>query len=137
MERIDLRLISNPDQDQAAAKKELAEQLATFDAAEAQCFNASSRRGREDRQRLLAVIEAGFGDFKGFNQDVCNVFDHGLPRRPSLSGAIALAMQQRRSSSILAVDPVVEAATKQKAQGRERQEWTIVNKLTMPHRSCK
>ena len=44
MERIDLRLISNPDQDQAAAKKELAEQLATFDAAEAQCFNASSRR---------------------------------------------------------------------------------------------
>ena len=44
MERIDLRLISNPDQDQAAAKKELAEQLATFDAAEAQCFNASSKR---------------------------------------------------------------------------------------------
>ena len=75
MERIDLRLISNPDQDQAAAKKELAEQLATFDAAEAQCFR------QEDRQRLLAVIEAGFGDFKHFNQGVRNVFEGGLRRR--------------------------------------------------------
>ena len=108
MERIDLRLISNPDHDQAVAKKELAAQLATFDAAKAQCFK------QEDRQRLLAVIEAGFGDFKGFNQDVRNVFEHGLRRRPSLTwaSAFALATQQRRSSSMLAVDPVVEAATK-------------------------
>ena len=75
MERIDLRLISNPDQDQAAAKKELAEQLATFDAAEAQCFKP------EDRQKLLAVIEAGFGDFSDFNKGVRSMFE--LRREPS------------------------------------------------------
>ena len=38
MERIEIHLIANPDQNQAAAKQELAAQLATFDAAKAQCF---------------------------------------------------------------------------------------------------
>ena len=38
-----------------------ANSLTTFDAGKAQCFLPS------DRQRLLAVIEAGFGDFRPFN----------------------------------------------------------------------
>ena len=71
-ERIELRLIANPGQDQAAAKKELTEQLATFDAAKAQCFK------QEDRQRLLAVIEAGFGNFHDFNKDVRTAFDQRM-----------------------------------------------------------
>ena len=29
---------------------------------------------QEDRQRLLAVIEAGFGDFKEFDNDVRSIF---------------------------------------------------------------
>ena len=71
-DRIELRLIANRDLDQAEAQKELAAQLACFDAAKAQCFK------KEDRQRLLAVIEAGFGDFKGFNKYVRNVFAQRL-----------------------------------------------------------
>ncbi len=45
-----------------AAKKVLKKQFATFDAAKAECFLP------EDKHRLLAVVEAGFGDFKEFNQ---------------------------------------------------------------------
>ena len=84
MERIELRLIANPGQDQAAAKKELTAQLATFNAAEAQCFK------QEDRQKLLAVIEAGFGDFQDFNQAVRTVFDRGLRRLSSSRGRSTL-----------------------------------------------
>ena len=67
-ERIELTLITNPGQNQAAAKRELATQLGTFNASKAQCFK------QEDRQRLLAVIEAGFGDFDEFNKGVREVF---------------------------------------------------------------
>ena len=74
-ERIEIHLIANPDQNQAAAKKELTAQLATFNAAEAQCFK------QEDRQRLLAVIEAGFGNFSDFNKGVRSMFE--LRREPS------------------------------------------------------
>ena len=75
MDRVSLRLITGPDQNQAAAEKELTAQLATFNAAEAQCFK------QEDRQRLLAVIEAGFGNFSDFNKGVRSMFE--LRREPS------------------------------------------------------
>ena len=42
--------------------------LNRFDAATAKCY----REG--DRQRLLAVVEAGFGDFDGFNRIVRGIF---------------------------------------------------------------
>ena len=48
------------------------ELLKHFDAAEAQCFK------QEDREKLLAVIEAGFGDFQEFNLDVRNAFAQRL-----------------------------------------------------------
>ena len=46
--------------------------LATFDAAKARCFLD------KDRERLLGVVEAGFGDFTPFNKIVRGVFtrDH-------------------------------------------------------------
>ena len=76
MERITLKLIARPDQDQADAREELTAQLATFDAGEAQCFKQA------DRQKLLAVIEAAYGDFKKFNKGVRHVFAERA-RRPS------------------------------------------------------
>ena len=48
--------------DQAEARRLLTEQFATFDAGKAQCFLA------KDREHLLAVIEASFGDFYDFNR---------------------------------------------------------------------
>ena len=67
-ERIEIHLIANPDDDQAEARRLLVKQFATFYAAKAQCFLAS------DREHLLAVIEAGFGDFHDFNCVARNIF---------------------------------------------------------------
>ena len=61
-ERVEIHLIAHPDDDQTEARRLLTEQFATFDAGKAQCFLA------KDRQRLLAVIEASFGDFYDFNR---------------------------------------------------------------------
>ena len=67
-ERVELHLIANPDQDQKEARRLLMQRFATFDAAKAQCFFA------RDRDRLLAVIEASFGDFYDFNRVVRKLF---------------------------------------------------------------
>ena len=113
MERIELRLIAHPDQDQAAAKRELTAQLATFNAAKAECFK------QEDRQRLLAVIEAGFGDFQDFNKDVRTVFHRGLHRlsssrgRSTLTRLFASAKPRRRLMNV-----VLKAAKKRDAKDK-------------------
>ena len=60
--RVEIHLIADPDDDQTEARRQLTEGFATFDAGKAQCFLA------KDRERLLAVIEAGFGDFDDFNR---------------------------------------------------------------------
>ena len=60
--RVEIHLIAHPDDDQTEARRLLTAQFATFDAGKAQCFLAS------DREHLLAVIEAGFGDFYDFNR---------------------------------------------------------------------
>ena len=60
--RVEIHLIANPDDDQTEARRLLTGQFATFDAGKARCFLAS------DREHLLAVIEAGFGDFDDFNR---------------------------------------------------------------------
>ena len=44
------------------------EQMAQFDASDAQCFKP------EERERLLGVIESGFGSLGGFNALVRNMF---------------------------------------------------------------
>ena len=67
-ERIEIHAIAHPDKDQSEARGIMMERFASFDAAKAQCFLAS------DRERLLAVIEASFGDFTGFNRLARNVF---------------------------------------------------------------
>ena len=67
-ERVEIHLIAHPDDDQTEARRLLTEQFATFDADKAQCFLAS------DREHLLAVIEASFGDFYDFNRVVRKLF---------------------------------------------------------------
>ena len=67
-ERVEIHLIADPDDDQTEARRQLTEQFATFDAGKAQCFLA------KDRERLLAVIEAGFGDFDDFNRVARSLF---------------------------------------------------------------
>ena len=62
-ERVEIHLNAHPDEiDQAETRLLLKEQFATFNAGKAQCFLA------RDRERLLAVIEAGFGDYDDFNR---------------------------------------------------------------------
>ena len=78
-ERVEIHLIAHPDDDQTEARRLLTGQFATFDAGKAQCFLAS------DREHLLAVIEAGFGDFYDFNRVARSL----LVRRVSIIGPIA------------------------------------------------
>ena len=66
-ERVEIHPIAHPDDDQTEARRLLTEQFASFDAGKARCFLAS------DRERLLAVIEAGFGDFYNFNRVARNL----------------------------------------------------------------
>ena len=67
-ERVEIHLIAHPDDDITESRRLLTEQFAAFDAGKAQCFLAS------DREHLLAVIEAGFGDFYDFNRVARNLF---------------------------------------------------------------
>ena len=66
-ERIEIHVNAYLDEDQTQARRLLTEQFATFDAGKARCFLAS------DREHLLAVIEAGFGDFDDFNRVARNI----------------------------------------------------------------
>ena len=75
--RVEIHLIAHPDDDPTEARRLLTEGFATFDAGKAQCFLA------KDREHLLAVIEAGFGDFDDFNRVARSLFasrlhDHDL-----------------------------------------------------------
>lgn len=68
LERVTVRMMTGQDKGLEAARRLLTKQFASFDAAKAQCFKV------EDRQKLLAVIEAAFGDFREFNKCVRDVF---------------------------------------------------------------
>ena len=83
------------------ARRRLTKEFATFDAGKAQCFLA------KDRERLLAVIEAGFGDFYDFNRVARSLFasrlyDHDLElssRSTSLEWSTSSSQTRRRTSS--------------------------------------
>ena len=100
-ERVEIHLIAHPDDDQTEARRLLTAQFATFDAGKAQCFLAS------DREHLLAVIEAGFGDFYDFNRIARSLFasrlhDHDLElssRSTSLALSTSSTSQTRRRTS--------------------------------------
>ena len=73
-ERVEIHLISHPDDDQTEGRRLLTEQFSTFNAGKAHCFLAS------DREHLLAVIEAGFGDFYDFNRVARNLLASRISR---------------------------------------------------------
>ena len=80
---------------QGQARQQIAKEFKNFNAAKAQCFKV------EDRERLLAVIEAGFGDFKEFNELVRDVFKTRLEKSRlgtqelhSASGGLAAAKER-------------------------------------------
>ena len=120
-ERVEIHLNAHPDEDQIEARRHLKEQFATFDAAKAQCFLES------DRQHLLAVIEAGFGDFYDFNRIARNLFARRLARNiavkrwhkafaavqtfPSYQARTRRRSQQKRASA-------VQTAVREKAATR-------------------
>ena len=68
VERIEVLFIADPRKDPAQAQAELTAMFENFDAAKAECFLP------KDRERLLAVIEAGFGDVREFNKSVRRIF---------------------------------------------------------------
>ena len=76
-ERVEIHLNCHPDEDQTVTRRLQTEQFATFNAGKAQCFLAS------DREHLLAVIEAGFGDFDDFNRVARNLFASRLHEKMS------------------------------------------------------
>ena len=61
--------------------KEVQRELATFDAAKAECFK------QEDRERLLSIVEAAFGDFDSFNARVRAIFKKRATTSASLLAA--------------------------------------------------
>ena len=83
--RVEIHLIAHPDDDPTEARRVLTEGFATFDAGKAQCFLA------KDRERLLAVIEAGFGDFDDFNRVARSLLVGRVSRRDSGSWSSLVA----------------------------------------------
>ena len=75
--------------DRQASRDRLTAQFATFDAAKAQCFLP------KDRERLLAVVEAGFGDFKDFNMRVRAIFAQRVTKQ---SGRLARLNTRARAA---------------------------------------
>ena len=88
-ERIEIYLIADLDDDQTVARGVLTEQFATFDAGKAQCFLAS------DREHLLAVIEAAFGDFDDFNRAARNLLASRLHYRTITTARAAASFLER------------------------------------------
>ena len=86
-DRIEIYLITSPDKSRSAARKELRESLASFDAEKARCFL------EKDRQRMLAAVEASFGDCKEFNIKMRNVFESRLVRGLSWEMDLALTVE--------------------------------------------
>eukprot|EP00964_Phaeocystis_antarctica_P019584 scaffold10807_cov79-Phaeocystis_antarctica.AAC.9 len=84
-ERVEIYLIAHPNDDQTEARRLLTEQFATFDAGKARCFLAN------DREHLLAVIEAGFGDFDDFNRVARNILASRTRRAAACSRGVRLA----------------------------------------------
>ncbi len=80
LDRIEIHALSASDDaptspaDGRRGLDDLKHQFATFDAAKAQCFLP------KDKHRLLAVVEAGFGSFEGFNTTMRGVFDERVRR---------------------------------------------------------
>ena len=93
-DRVEIHLIAHPDEDQTEARRLLTEQFATFNAGKAQCFLAS------DREHLLAVIEAGFGDFDDFNRIARNLLAMRVLDRNSSTWDITVSTNDEPAGTV-------------------------------------
>ena len=82
------------------ARKKLKGELTTIDAAKAHCYNP------EDKQKLLAVIEAAFGTFDDFNECVRSAFDKRARAVRKLKTATRLLSALAEKSQRAAVHPM-------------------------------
>ena len=111
-ERVEIYLNAHPKKDQTESRRLLTEQFATFNAGKARCFLAS------DREHLLAVIEAGFGDFFDFNRAARNILGsrlldeatlHSTSRRSMFTKATSHMHLLRKAALIAKVRPPAPA----------------------------
>jgi len=63
--------------------------LQAFDARKAQCFKA------KDREKLLAVIESGFGSLAPFNKVIRGILKEGAERTSRLSRSLKWISRRR------------------------------------------
>ena len=119
-DRIELEMIAD--------RGKMTEQIRSFDAAKAQCFK------QEDRQKLLAVIEAGFGDFDVFNKAARQIFAEkaGIDIDITKSGRIKFLTRSAssKSSRVLArsssrFPKVAPAKSKDNEEGEESREQSL------------
>lgn len=119
-DRIELEMIAD--------RGKMTEQIRSFDAAKAQCFK------QEDRQKLLAVIEAGFGDFDVFNKAARQIFAEkaGIEIDITKSGRIKFLTRSAssKSSRVLArsssrFPKVAPAKSKDNEEGEESREQSL------------
>ena len=111
-DRVEIHLIAHPDDDQTEARRLLTEQFSTFNAGKAHCFLAS------DREHLLAVIEAGFGDFDDVNRAARNILGRRLldevtlhsSRRSMLTRGTTRLHLLRKAALIAKVRPLAPAS---------------------------
>ena len=128
LDRIEIHALSASDDaptapvDGRRSLDDLKHQFATFDAAKAQCFLP------KDKHRLLAVVEAGFGDFEEFNVKVRTAFAERLqapPKRRALRMVRALskkwAQPRFRSCALTVVAAQAGAKTAEPAAEAHRE----------------
>ena len=102
-ERVEIHLIAHPDEDQTEARRLLTEQFATFDAGKAHCLLA------KDREHLLAVIEAGFGDFDNFNRVARSLLTSRLHDELSSRSSSLFHSESSHGNSLLPTQGYLEA----------------------------
>ena len=119
LDRIEVTLIANPDKNASEAQHELKEQFAHFDAAKAQCFLP------KDKHRLLAVVEAGFGDFEEVNVKVRTAFAERLEapasrtrhKRSRAKDKLTVATAKLRATSAWTATPASAGQVELQHQG--------------------
>jgi hypothetical protein len=72
----------------------LLQDLSSFDVASARCHR------EEERQKILAIIESGFGSSEAFNSLVSSLFRQKILRDDPLANAIRQASKLRFSGEI-------------------------------------
>ena len=93
-----------------------------FDAQDAQCFVP------EDRDRLLSLIEAGFGSMRAFNRSVRNIFEQMPEESCMMIGGAGESPTSRRKRSLLEeASGMFEELSESSSKGHGRmKDWQLL-----------